>query len=194
MTQIRIASLAAGLALACAASPAPAQLPAGPVATAPARLAMAQLPPASAFRGTPDPARELAAQLELSKPRLYYSIPLSLAFAFAGGAVGYGVGFVGLDCSDESSNCSRGPDNAEYLTMALGLAAGAASGAHIGGRRHDSTGGFLAALGGAAVGTIPLLIADKESDSAVNTGAFVSLASSTAGAVLMDYLVRRPRH
>jgi hypothetical protein len=80
------------------------------------------------------------------------------------------------------------------MTTALGLAAGAGLGAHIGGLRHDSHGSFPAALGGAAIGTIPLLIADKESDSSVNTATFVSLASSTAGAVLFDYLVRRPRH
>ena len=188
----RIPALLLTAALACAAIPAPAQTAAGPAqhSLAAARLREPVLVPAAA----PDPNAALAAQAEPSKPRLYYSIPFSLAAAFAGAAVGYGASFAGLDCSDEGPTCGSGPDNAEYMGTYAGMSIGAALGAHLGGTRHDSSGSFLATLGGAAAGALPLLVADKESDAALETGALVSLATSTAGAVLVDYLVRHPRH
>ncbi|HEX6749711.1 MAG TPA: hypothetical protein VF092_20635 [Longimicrobium sp.] len=184
--------LSTAAALACAAIPARAQTAAGPArhTLAAARLRGPVLVPAAA----PDPNAALAAQVEPSKPRLYFSIPFSAAAAFAGAAVGYGASFAGLDCSDEGPTCGGGPDNAEYLGAYAGMSLGAALGAHLGGLRHDSKGGFLATLGGAAVGALPILVADKESDAALETGAIVGLATSTAGAVLVDYLVRHPRH
>ncbi|MFL5542987.1 MAG: hypothetical protein ACJ8J0_28670 [Longimicrobiaceae bacterium] len=137
------------------------------------------------------PAPLIAGPTELSKPHLYYSVPLSAFFGLGGMLVGYGVGLSALGCEDESPGCGSGPDNSEYATAYLGLALGAATGAHWGGRRHDSIGSFWATLGGAALGALPLLIAPKDDD---QTGAWVgSIAGGTAGAVLVDYLVRRPR-
>lgn len=139
-----------------------------------------------------DPGSELARQVDLSKPHLYASIPLSALMGFAGGVLGYGAGFVLLDCSDEGSTCENGPDNAEYFTAAAGIALGAGMGAHFGGRRRDSRGSLGLTLLGAAAGTLPLVLASREGD--VDGPTLVSLAAAPAGAVLVDYLVRRPRH
>jgi len=96
-----------------------------------------------------------------------------------------------FDCEDEAPHCARGPDDFEYTLAYTGLSIGAAAGAHLGGRRRDSKGSFWATLGGAAIGALPILIAPKDDD---QTGAYVgSLVGGTSGAVLVDYLVRRPR-
>ncbi|HSU16667.1 hypothetical protein [Longimicrobium sp.] len=189
--RLRIPALAGAAALACLAAPARAQAPAGLLLPAQARLADARMRPL-ALRPAADPARELATRMQPRPPHLYYSIPLSAAMAFAGAAVGYGVGFVGLDCSDEGRDCGNGPDNAEYMTAFAGLALGAATGAHLGGLTHDSKGSFPATLAGAAVGALPILLTDPEGD--VDTASIVSLVTGTAGAVIVDYVVRRPRH
>jgi hypothetical protein len=192
MTFVRIRTAAVAAALACLAVPAAAQSSAGPSISPFARLDRAQLPqPRLALdRG----AREVRVGFdpEPSPPHLYYSLPLSAALAFVGAAVGYGAGDVGLDCSDEGPSCGRGPDNAEYLTTFAGIALGAASGAHVGGMRHDSRGSLPATLAGAAVGALPLLIADKSRQ--IDAPLMLSIGTGTAGAVLMDWLARKPRH
>lgn len=137
------------------------------------------------------PAPLSVGQTELSKPHLYYSVPASAFFALGGMLIGYGAGLGAFGCEDEAPGCDTGPDNFEYTLGYAGLALGAATGAHWGGRRHDSIGSFWATLGGAAIGALPLLIAPKDDD---QTGAYIgSLAGGTAGAVLGDYLARRPR-
>jgi hypothetical protein len=195
---IRAAIMAAVLAL--AAAPAIAQSPAGPVrdpslddAHLAARVmrvrvadAPADAPPAA------DPTGEFARQAQLSRPHLYASIPLSALLGLGGAVLGYGAGFVLLDCSDEGSDCGNGPDNAEYATAAAGLALGAAAGGHFGGLRRDSKGSLGLTLLGAFAGTLPLILAPKEGDA--DAASLVSLAAAPAGAVLVDYLVRRPRH
>ena len=114
-----------------------------------------------------------------------------LAGGVGGMLVGYAAGLGPFGCEDESRGCETGPDNFEYTLAYTGLALGAATGAHWGGKTHDSKGSFWATLGGAAVGALPLLIAPKDDD---QTGAWVgSIAGGTAGAVLVDYLIRRPR-
>ncbi|MFL5386563.1 MAG: hypothetical protein ACJ8GN_28940 [Longimicrobiaceae bacterium] len=108
-----------------------------------------------------------------------------------GMVLGYGAGLVVFDCQDEAPGCARGPDDFEYTLAYTGLALGAATGAHLGGKTRDSKGSFWATLGGAAVGALPVLIAPKDDD---QTGAYVgSIVGGTAGAVLVDYLMRRPR-
>ncbi|HEU4560408.1 MAG TPA: hypothetical protein VFS20_21335, partial [Longimicrobium sp.] len=138
-----------------------------------------------------DPASSFAQQVPASKPHLYQSIPLSALLGLGGSVVGYGAGFILLDCSDEGPTCARGFDNAEYVTAAAGLALGATAGAHIGGKRRDSKGSFATTLLGAAVGALPVVFVDKEGE--VGTASKLSLVLAPAGAVLMDYLVRRPR-
>ena len=130
-------------------------------------------------------------QQGVSKPHLQYSVPLTLLGAFAGGAAGYGAGFVGLDCSDEGADCANGFDNAEYATLYAGAVLGAAAGAHFGGLRKDSAGNFLATVGGAAVGGIPILLANKEDN--LDAPAIGTIVGSAAGAVIVDYLVRHVR-
>jgi len=195
----RAAVLAAAFAL--SAATVRAQSAAGPVRDAsldaarmPARVALVRATDAPAFAdaGPVDPAGGLARQVELSKPHLYASIPLSALMGVAGAVLGYGAGFVLLDCDDESSTCNQGPDNAEYYTAAAGLVLGAATGAHVGGLRRDSRGSVGLTLLGATAGALPLVLASKEGDADV--ASLVSLAAAPAGAVLVDYLVRRPRH
>jgi hypothetical protein len=194
ISRTQLSSILAAAALACAAAPARAQAPAGPVLTPQARLADARMRPRT-LATPPAPAIHLTAgQQQPRPPHLYYSVPLSAAMAFAGALAGYGIGFVALGCDDESSSCDRGPDNGEYIAAYTGMALGAAGGAHLGGLTHDSRGSFPATLAGAAVGALPLLLSDKSSDNAIGTSAAVSLATSTASAVLIDYLIRRPRH
>lgn len=179
MTYGRI--LAAALVAALFTSQLSAQ---GPIA---ARQELARLAAPAVAR----PAPLVLGQAELSKPHLYLSVPASAFFALGGMVIGYGAGLSVLGCQDESRGCDHGPDNAEYATAYLGLALGAATGAHWGGKRRDSIGRFWTTLGGAALGALPILIAPKDDD---QTGAYVgSLAGGTAGAVLVDYLVRRPR-
>ena len=195
----RAMTIAAAAALSTAT--ARAQSPAGPVRDAsldaariPLRAALVRVAgsPVSADAMPLDPTAELARRVQPSKPHLYTSIPLSALLAFGGGVVGYGAGFVLLDCSDESPTCNHGPDNAEYFTAAAGVALGAATGAHLGGLRRDSRGSLGYTLLGAAAGALPLILAPKEGD--VEVASLVSLAAAPAGAVLVDYLVRRPRH
>lgn len=131
-----------------------------------------------------------AGQDELSKPRLYYSAPLAALLGTAGGVLGYGLGFVLLDCSDESSRCENGPENGEYLLMGVGLAVGASTGAHIGGRRSDSEGNLPLTLALAAAGSFPAFFTDVHGE---NDDALLGVVGSVGGAVLGDYLFRRRR-
>lgn len=196
---LRSALLSAALAF--SAAPAFAQAAVGPVRDAgldaarlPTRGALLRLPGAPASARVVlaiDPSSELARQVQLSRPHLYRSVPLSALMGAAGGVLGYGLGFVLLDCSDEGSECNHGPDNAEYYTAAAGLALGAAAGAHFGGLRRDSQGSLGLTLLGAAIGALPLVIVNKEGD--LDTASALSLATAPAGAVLVDYLARRPR-
>jgi hypothetical protein len=188
-------------ALAFGAVPAFAQAGAGPVrgagldaARLPARVALLRPPnePASATVVlAADPSGQLARQVRLSEPHLYRSVPLSALLGLGGAVLGYGAGFILLNCSDEGSDCAHGPDNAEYYTSAAGLALGAAAGAHLGGLRRDSRGSFALTLLGAALGALPLVIVNKSGD--LDTASALGLAAAPAGAVLVDYLVRRPR-
>jgi hypothetical protein len=62
----------------------------------------------------------------------------------------------------------------------------------VGGKKRDSKGSVLATLGGAAIGALPVLFAPRDDDA---EGSYVSgIMGGTAGAVLVDYLVRRPRN
>jgi len=201
---LRAAVLSATLAF--VAVPASAQAPGGPVrgaglddARLSARVALPSLPRASGSAGgvpVIDPSGQLARQVELSKPHLYRSVPLSALMGLGGAMLGYGAGFILLDCSDEGSDCAHGPDNAEYYTAATGLALGAATGAHLGGRRGDSRGDSRGSFGltllGAAIGALPLVIVNEFGD--LDTASALSLATAPAGAVLVDYLARRPRN
>ncbi|HYH78191.1 MAG TPA: hypothetical protein VEX86_00290 [Longimicrobium sp.] len=153
----------------------------------PARVAL----PLAAGVVPADPIGQPDFQEPLSKPHLYQSVPLSALLGTAGGVLGFGLGFVLLNCSDEGRDCASGPDNAEYLAGATGLALGAATGAHFGGLRRDSKGHYGLTLLGAAVGTLPLVFVNKEGD--VSAAALVSLAAAPAGAALVDHLARRPR-
>ena len=181
MTYRRISTTAALVATLTFAGPLAAQ---GPVLP---RQEFARLAAPAVAR----PAPPVVVQTELSKPHLYYSVPLAAALGFGGMVLGYGAGVVGLDCQDESPGCARGPDDFEYAMAYTGLALGAARGAHLGGKRRDSKGSFWATVGGAAVGALPILIAPKDDG---QTGAYVgSIVGGAAGAVLVDYLVRRPR-
>jgi len=197
---VRAAVLSAALAF--VAARASAQAAGGPVRGArldDARLsARVALPTVSGASGSAggvlviDPSGQLARQVELSKPHLYRSVPLSALMGLGGAMLGYGAGFILLDCSDEDSGCAHGPDNAEYYTAATGLALGAATGAHLGGRRGDSRGSFGLTLLGAAIGALPLVIVNEFGD--LDTASALSLATAPAGAALVDYLARRPRH
>lgn len=195
---LRAAILAAAFAL--AAAPAIAQSAAGPVrdpSPGDARLAGRVVRVRGADSPSPalpavDATGDFARQVQPSRPHLYASMPLSALLGLGGAVLGYGAGFVLLDCSDEGSTCNNGPDNAEYLTAATGLALGAATGAHFGGLRRDSRGSLGLTLLGAFAGTLPLILAPKAGD--VDTASLVSLAAAPAGAVLVDYAARRPRH
>lgn len=177
-------SLAAALAL---AAPAHAQ-PAGPVRIASlgdARFATPVVPRRA------DAPLARSGSSDLSRPNLSRSIPLSALLGVGGMIVGYGAGLVVFDCQDEAPGCGNGPDDFEYTLAYAGAALGAATGAHVGGKTRDSKGSFWATVGGAAVGALPILLAPKDDD---QTGAYVGTAvGATAGAVLVDYLVRRPR-
>ncbi|HET7463645.1 MAG TPA: hypothetical protein VFJ82_20490 [Longimicrobium sp.] len=200
-SSIRRAAFAAA-ACVFAAATARAQSAPGPVRDAsldgarmPVRVVLvrvADAPVSGAAVTMIDPSGEFARQVELSRPHLYASIPLSALLGVAGSVLGYGVGFVLLDCDDESPSCGQGPDNAEYFTAAAGLALGAAAGAHLGGLRRDSRGSLGLTLLGAAAGALPMVLVSREGDA--DTASLVSLAAAPAGAVLVDYLVRRPRH
>jgi len=196
--QLRHTILAAALAAAFTAAPASAQAPAGPVREAgfdAAQLSAPRVPEPAAY--TPagtisiDVTQALAAQVQLSKPHLYASAPLSAVMGFAGGAIGYAAGFVLLDCSDEGRSCTHGPDNAEYITAATGLALGAAAGAHLGGRRADSKGSLGYTLLGAAAGALPLVFVNTEGE--LDAASAVGIVTAPLGAVLADYFIRRPR-
>lgn len=197
-SSIRIALAAA--VLACAAAPAFAQAPAGPLRDAaldasrlPASTALAPATGGAASFAAPaiDVSGAFAQQVPASKPHVYQSAPLSALLGIAGGVLGLGVGAVILDCSDEGIDCATGFNNAEYYTTAAGLALGAATGAHYGGRRRDSKGSWGMALLGAAVGALPMVFVNSEGEG--GTAQWVSLATAPAGAVLADYLVRKPR-
>jgi len=177
---------AVAILLLLAAAPAAAQTTRGPVLP---RAEFARL--TAAPRLDPSAAAGLAERLQPSPPRLYYSVPLAAVLGVGGMVLGYGAGMVVFDCQDEAPGCTGAPDDFEYTLAYTGLALGAATGAHIGGKTHDGKGNFWATLGGAAIGALPILLAPKDDD---QTGAWVgSMAGATAGAALADYLVRRPR-
>jgi hypothetical protein len=197
-SSIRIALAAA--VLACAAAPALAQAPGGPLRDAaldasrlPTGAALAPATGGAAAFAAPaiDVSGAFALRVPASKPHVYQSAPLSALLGVAGGVLGLGAGLVLLDCSDEGTHCGQGFDNAEYFTTAAGLALGAATGAHFGGRRRDSRGSWGMALLGAAVGALPMVFVSSEGEG--GTAQWVSLATAPAGAVLADYLVRKPR-
>ena len=175
--------------LVLAAAPSAAQEARGPIIP---RAELARLAPLQRLDArTMDPSAGLAEQTELSPPHLYYSVPLAAALGVGGMVVGYGAGLALFECQDEASGCAFGPDDFEYTLAYTGVVLGAATGAHLGGKRRDSKGSFWATVGGAAIGALPILLAPKDDD---QTGAYVgSIVGGTAGAVLVDYLVRRPR-
>jgi hypothetical protein len=173
------------------AAPARAQTH-GPVRVA--ALDAARISAPAALRPPPAvvPPIMLVDTMALSGPRLYYSAPLAAFMGVAGVVLGYGSGLGLLGCHDEASACLIGPDDSEYLLAYTGLTIGAATGAHAGGKTRDSKGSILATLGGAALGALPLLFAPRDEDA---VGAYASgIVGGTAGAVLLDYLVRRPRN
>ena len=121
-----------------------------------------------------------------------------------------------LGCEDESASCESGPDNAELLTGAAGLALGAAVGAFLGGLRGDSRGKFwadmLAASGGALLmaasgvssseGSSPLaglVVAPRQRRSQRRrgigeTGLFLAgLVAAPLAAAITDHVVRKGR-
>jgi hypothetical protein len=174
-------------ALLFAAGPAAAQSARGPVLPR-AEFVRLSAAPRLGPRGAAD---GLAERLEPSRPHLYVSVPMAAALGVGGMLLGYGAGLTVFGCEDESPGCEHGPDDFEYALAYTGLALGAATGAHVGGKTRDGRGSFWATLGGAAIGALPILIAPKDDD---QTGAWVgSMAGATAGAALVDYLVRRPR-
>jgi len=181
-------SLALSLVAALAA-PAHAQTAvAGPVRIASVDAARFAMPMVSRSAGAP---LALSGSSDLSPPNLAKSIPLSALLGVGGMIVGYGAGLMVFECQDEASGCAYGPDDFEYTMAYAGAALGAATGAHLGGKTRDSKGPFWTTLAGAAVGALPILIAPKDDD---QTGAYVGTAvGATAGAVLVDYFVRRSR-
>jgi hypothetical protein len=193
MRMIRSRPVLALLAALMLAAPARAQTAAGPVRTVGARLDAARLSAPATLRpsASTDPSAMLSDPSGLSRPHLYASVPLAALLGVGGMIIGYGQGLVLFDCQDEAPSCARGPDDFEYMLAYAGLTVGAAAGAHRGGERRDSKGSFWATLGGAALGALPVLLAPRDDD---QTGAFVgSMVGGTAGAALVDYLVRRPR-
>jgi hypothetical protein len=199
----------ASAALVVSASPLAAQVAAGPARTGgPDAWPFALVPPPAvspppsitrpvraprAEEQAPviDATREFARKVQPSPPHLYASIPLSAVLGLAGSVVGYQAGGYLLGCTDDGPRCSSGIDNGEYYSAALGLAAGSAAGAHLGGLRHDSRGRPGLTLLGAALGTLPLVFADKAGDP--DPAMLASLGLAPVGAVLVDYLARRPR-
>jgi len=174
-------------ALLLATAPAAVQTAGGPVLPR-AEFARLSAAPRLDERGAAD---GLVKRLQPSPPHLYYSVPLAAALGVGGMVLGYGAGLTVFGCEDESPGCTHGPDDFEYALAYTGLALGAATGAHVGGKTHGSKGSFWATLGGAAIGALPILLAPKDDD---QTGAWVgSMAGATAGAALVDYFVRRPR-
>jgi hypothetical protein len=181
------AALTLAAALVSAAAPASAQTARGPV-VARAEFARIAAAPRLDSRAA---AAGLAERLQPSPPRLYYSVPLAAVLGVGGMVVGYGAGLALFDCQDEAPGCSIGPADFEYTLAYTGVALGAATGAHLGGKRRDSKGSFWATVGGAAIGALPILLTPRDDDS---TNAYVgSMVGATAGAALADYLVRRPR-
>ena len=85
--------------------------------------------------------------------RLWASIPLSATFGAAAGAAALIGGYWLFGCVDEGPECTRGPDNAEWIAGAMGMTLGLAIGAHLGGRRAESTGRFGPTLLAAALST-----------------------------------------
>ena len=124
------------------------------------------------------------AQEPLQKSRLIQSIPLSALMGVGGVILGYGSGLVLLRCADESSNCELGPDNSEYALAALGLAIGASTGAHLGGRRAKSEGDRWLTFAAAAAGALPMIIGSASDNDALILG---STGLSITAAVVTDH-------
>ncbi len=96
---------------------------------------------------------------QLSKGRLWLSIPSALVLGYAGLGGGFLFGQRVLNCSDEGTQCENAPDNAEiWLSGGVGLILGSAVGAQLGGLRKDSKGNFAHTLLWAAIGYLPILI------------------------------------
>jgi len=177
--------------LLCLPSPASAQAPAGPL-TAPAlpQLAAPVLAPGSHSADAAPLPRSMDAREPLRKSNLLHSTPLSALMAVGGAILGYGSGLVLLNCADESPHCETGPDDAEVGLAALGLALGASTGAHYGGRRAGSKGARWTTFAAAAAGVLPMLVGNVHEH---NELTLVSAGLSITAAVATDHFVRRPR-
>ncbi|HEY0151739.1 MAG TPA: hypothetical protein VGB92_07070 [Longimicrobium sp.] len=174
------------------AAPARAQTGSGPVRMAAPDAARLSAPATLRLAAAAVPTAARVDTLALSRPRLYYSAPLASLMGVAGVVLGYGSGLGLLNCQDEAAECLIGPDDSEYLLAYAGLTIGAATGAHVGGKTRDSKGSVFATLGGAALGALPVLFAPRDDDA---VGSYAGgIVGGTAGAVLVDYLVRRPRN
>jgi hypothetical protein len=157
-------------------------------------LQEARLDPPALFAGTRDADLAAGESLQPGMPRpphVYFSAPLALLLGTQGMLLGYGVGLTAFGCEDESAGCSTGPDDFEYILAYSGLTLGAAAGAHWGGLTHQSRGSFWPTAGGAALGAVPLLFGPRDEDT--NAMWIGSMLAAPAGAVIMDYLIRRPR-
>lgn len=187
---MRVRTAVLSLALASLAAGSVAAQVAGPVRPSAAGLQAARFSIPADARAVADPSAPRVA-MDPSKPRVYQSAPLAALLGVGGMILGYGSGLGLFGCQDEAPACRTGPDDFEYTLAYTGLVIGAAQGAHIGGTTRDGRGSFWATLGGAAAGALPLLLAPKDDD---QVGAYVgSMVGATAGAVAVDYLVRRPR-
>lgn len=177
-------------ALLCLPSLADAQAPAGPLATsALPRMAAPMLAPSGHPAGIARLPLAMEAQEPLQKSRLHRSIPLAAVLGVGGLVVGYGSGLVLLGCQDESSGCESAPDNSEYALAALGLALGASTGAHHGGRRGRSEGDRWITFAAAAAGALPIILGSASDNDGLILG---STALSITAAVATDHFVRRP--
>jgi hypothetical protein len=178
-------------ALLCLPSLSSAQAPAGPLA-APAlpQLAAPVLAPGSHATDAALLPLSMEAQEPLQKSNLLRSVPLSTVMGVGGGLVGFLSGLVLLDCQDGPPECGVGPDDSEIGLLALGLALGASTGAHYGGRRANSKGNRWLTLAAAAAGTLPIIIGDVGSN---NELTLIGAGLSISAAVATDHFVRRPR-
>jgi hypothetical protein len=128
-----------------------------------------------------------------SRGRFLASFPLAALLGTAGAAGGVLAGYVWLGCEDDSASCESGPDNAELLTGAAGLALGAAVGAFLGGLRGDSRGKFWADMLAASGGALPMA-ASGVSSSEGSTGLFLAgLVAAPLAAAITDHVVRKGR-
>lgn len=164
-------------------------------AAGPLRGASAALP-ALALRAATDTvisSERLTVDPAPSQGRPALSAPLALGLGFVGAGAGLVFGYKALGCSDDGAFCSRGGSDAEYTTLAVGMAVGAAAGAHLGGMRRDSRGRLLHTLVAAGVGAIPVLFAHPEDDAQTQSVFVMGWVGSAALATIADNLSRERR-